>query len=116
MAHLDRLVWAGFVRRAGAHRLPDVHRYLRGIEHRLDHLAGDFRRDQRRMADVRSLEREYTAAVERLDLVPDDVVEVAWMLEELRMSVFAQTKGVIGPVSEQRIRREFERVSGVRMS
>ncbi len=112
LAHLDRLVAPGFVRRAGADRLPDVHRYVRGIEYRLDHLAGDVARDQRRMAEVRPLERDYAAAVNQMERVPDAVRDVVWMLEELRMSVFAQPVGVCGPVSAKRIRQEFARTAG----
>src|SRR5690606_38405661 len=106
-AHLDRLVAAGFVRRAGTDRLPDVHRYVRGIEYRLDHLAGDVARDQRRMAEVRPVEREYADAVAGLDRVPGAVRDVAWLLEELRMSTFAQPVGVHSTVSAKRIRREL---------
>jgi ATP-dependent helicase HrpA len=113
--HVARLVAPGFVLRAGTNRLPDVHRYVRGIEYRLDHLQGDIGRDLRRMADVRPLERAYAAAVDRLDRVSDDVRTVGWLLEEYRMSVFAQPLGVVGPVSPQRIRREFERVTGSRL-
>jgi ATP-dependent helicase HrpA len=109
-AHVDRLVAPGFVRRSGADRLPDVHRYVRGIEYRLDHLAGDVARDQRRMAEVRPIEREYADAVATFERVPDALREVAWMLEELRMSVFAQPLGVEGPVSAKRIRQQIGRV------
>ncbi len=108
-AHLARLVSPGFVRRSGTDRLPDIHRYVRGIEYRLDHLAGDIRRDQRRMSEVRPLEREYAAATERLQRVTDEIRQVAWLLEEHRMSVFAQPVGVVGPVSPQRIRRALQR-------
>ena len=106
-SHLERLVAPGFVRRAGTDRLPDVHRYVRGIEYRLDHLAGDVPRDQRRMTEVRPIEREYADAVKALDRVTEPVREVAWLLEELRMSTFAQPLGVDGPVSVKRIRREL---------
>lgn len=106
-AHLDRLVAPGFVRRAGTDRLPDLHRYVRGIEYRLDHLAGDVHRDHRRMAEVRPIEREYADAVAALGRVTEPVREVAWLLEELRMSTFAQPVGVDGPVSVKRIRREL---------
>jgi ATP-dependent helicase HrpA len=108
-AHLDRLVAPGFVRRSGVDRLPDVHRYVRGIEYRLDHLAGDVARDQRRMAEVRPLEREVAEAIAAMDRVPDDVRDIAWLLEELRMSTFAQPEGVKGPVSPKRIRQELAR-------
>ncbi len=115
-AHLGRLVSPGFVRRSGTDRLPDVHRYVRGIEYRLDHLAGDVARDQRRMAEVRPLERDYAAAVSGLARVDDEARAVAWLLEEYRISVFAQPVGVVGSVSPKRIRREFERITGIRLA
>jgi ATP-dependent helicase HrpA len=111
-AHLERLVAPGFVRRAGAARLPDVHRYVRGIEHRLDHLAGDVARDRRRMADVRPLERAYAEAVAGLPRVTDEIRDVAWLLEEFRISVFAQPVGYQGPVSAKRIRDAFAAATG----
>jgi len=115
-AHLERLIAAGFVRRAGTTRLPDVHRYVRGIEHRLDHLAGEIARDQRRMAEVRPLERAYAEAVARLDRVSDDVRAVAWLLEEYRVSVFAAPLGVHTPVSPKRIRDAFAAATGQRLA
>ncbi|MEO6571489.1 MAG: ATP-dependent RNA helicase HrpA, partial [Ilumatobacteraceae bacterium] len=110
--HLARLTAAGFIRRSGADRLPDVHRYVRGIEYRLDHLAGDVPRDQRRMLECRPLERAYAAAVAGLERVTPEVRSVGWLLEEYRMSLFAQPEGVSGPVSPKRIRTEFRRASG----
>jgi ATP-dependent helicase HrpA len=91
-----------------------VHRYVRGIEYRLDHLAGDVARDQRRMAEVRPVEREYAEAVAMYERAPDPLRTVAWSVEELRMSVFAQPLGVEGPVSVKRIRAEIERATGRR--
>jgi ATP-dependent helicase HrpA len=108
-AHVARLVAPGFVRRSGAGRLPDVHRYVRGIEYRLDHLAGDVARDRRRMNEVVPVEREYASAVASFDRVPEDLREVAWMIEELRVSTFAQPLGVDGTTSAKRIRREIAR-------
>jgi ATP-dependent helicase HrpA len=110
-AHLERLVAPGFVRRSGAERLPDVHRYVRGIEYRLDHLDGDIPRDRRRMQEVQPIEREYVSAVSAFDRVPERLRDVAWMLEELRMSVFAQPLGVEGPVSAKRIRQAIRQAS-----
>jgi len=111
-AHLGRLIAPGFVRRSGAGRLPDLHRYVRGIEYRLDHLDGDVARDRRRMEQVLPVEREYAAAVARFDRVPDDLRDIAWAIEELRMSTFAQPLGVDGTVSAKRIRREIGRARG----
>ncbi|MFW2334704.1 ATP-dependent RNA helicase HrpA [Ilumatobacter sp.] len=114
-AHVGRLIAPGFVRRSGADRLPDVHRYVRGIEYRLDHLGGDVARDQRRMAEVRPLERSIAAALDGTPGRDHDVRELVWMIEELRMSTFAQPLGVKGPVSAKRIRQSFRSITGTRL-
>ncbi len=111
-AHVGRLVAPGFVRRSGTDRLPDVHRYVRGIEYRLDHLAGDVARDQRRMAEVRPIERAVAAAIDDPASRGHDLRAVAWMVEELRMSVFAQPLGVEGPVSVKRIEQAYRAITG----
>jgi ATP-dependent helicase HrpA len=48
-----------------------------------------------------------------MDRVSDAVRDVTWMLEELRMSVFAQPEGVKGPVSPKRIRQQLAATDGV---
>jgi ATP-dependent helicase HrpA len=106
---LRGLVFPGFVGAAGVGRLGDVLRYLEAVERRLDKLATGTRRDGELMARVQALEAEYR----RLrDARPGDagVEAVRWMLEELRVSLFAQTLGTAHPVSEQRIRREMDRL------
>jgi ATP-dependent helicase HrpA len=64
------------------------------------------------MAEVRPIEREYADAVAALDRVTDAVRAVGWLLEELRMSTFAQSVGVAGPVSVARVRRELRAALG----
>ena len=96
-AHLDRLVAPRFVVAAGTRRLPDVLRYVRGIEYRVDRLADDVARDLRRMAEVVPLEERYAT------LAP----ELRWKLEELRVSLFAQAIGAKGSVSAVRLAREL---------
>jgi ATP-dependent helicase HrpA len=106
---LRRLVFPGFVGAAGVRRLGDVLRYLQGMERRLEKLAQGTRRDSDLMARVQALEADYRQLREAL---PGDagVAAVGWMLEELRVSLFAQTLGTAHPVSEQRIRREMGRL------
>ena len=63
-------------------------------------------RDAERMAAVHRVTDAYQRAVEQLG--PDrrsgaDVQAVRWMIEELRVSLFAQMLGTAGPVSEKRI-------------
>jgi ATP-dependent helicase HrpA len=97
-AQLARLVGPGFVTAAGARRLRHVERHVAGIAHRLDKLPGDVARDARRMAQVHALEDAYAPL-----RAHDPSGEVAWMLEELRVSLFAQHLGTDGPISDQRV-------------
>ena len=105
---LEGLVHRGFITETGAARLPDLVRYLRGIEQRLDKIAANAMRDRSGMAIVHTLTAEYE---KRLRAVPTgkypspELLEVRWMLEELRISLFAQTLGTPYPVSEKRIRK-----------
>ena len=106
--HLSRLVGAGFVARAGSYRLGDVHRYVRGVDYRLDQLAGHVDRDRARLAEVAPLEQRLVELRSRArtdDSITIDLDEVSWLLEELRMSLFAQPLGVNAQVSVARLRR-----------
>jgi ATP-dependent RNA helicase HrpA len=107
-AQARSLVAPGFVSRSGLGRLRDVGRYLEGIRLRLDKLGDRPDRDRAAMARVRALEDAFLAA--RDALPPErrgapEVVDVAWLLEELRVSEFAQVLGTARPVSEQRVRK-----------
>jgi ATP-dependent helicase HrpA len=92
----DRLLYPGFVATAGAARLPDLARYLEAVDHRLDRLREDPRRDDELRTRVQHLER---------DIRPG--TRLAWLLEELRVSLFAQHLGTAERVSEQRLAREL---------
>ena len=105
--HLARLVRPGFVAAAGASRLAAILRYVRGIERRLERLPENPGRDAQATNEVRVLERAYATFVESLppSRVTSEVVELGWQLDELRISLFAQTLGTDGSVSPQRIRK-----------
>jgi ATP-dependent helicase HrpA len=112
-AHYRALLYPGFVAATGAARLPDVARYLRGIGRRLDKLPESPERDRTRLAQVAQLEREYAALLAGLPPArrgDADVVEIRWMLQELRVSLFAQTLGTAYPVSEKRVLRAMDEV------
>ena len=108
---LDRLVRRHFVPTAGLRRLPDLVRYVRGIERRLDKLTADAQRDQHRLRPIVVLERRYADLLKRLGRGPvaPELIELGWLLEELRVSEFAQMLGVPVAVSHQRISRELAR-------
>jgi ATP-dependent helicase HrpA len=105
---LHRLVRPGFATASGAARLGDIERYLRAAVVRLERLPDVVATDRDRMAAVRELERAYRERLESWPPgrpLPDALREVPWMLEELRVSHFAQGLGVKGAVSSKRIRR-----------
>ena len=109
-AQIDRLVYPGFLSAIGAARLPDIHRYLQGALQRLEKLPVNPLRDRESLARLRALEAEHDRLIEAIGLTPD-LIDVAWQLEELRISLFAQTLGTSGKVSEKRIRRRLEEIT-----
>jgi ATP-dependent helicase HrpA len=112
-AQLSGLIYPGFVTATGYRRLPHLTRYLQGIDRRLDKLPENPARDAANMAVAQRVEQAYRQAV--ADLPSDrrtspDVIEVRWMLEELRVSLFAQTLGTLTPVSENRVLAALDRL------
>ncbi|MGV8966987.1 MAG: ATP-dependent RNA helicase HrpA [Cellulomonas sp.] len=104
------LVHDGFVAETGAARLPHLVRYLKAARHRLAKAADDPHRDAETAWRIRELEDAYAEARARAARSAPDanltaaLAEVRWMLEELRVSLFAQQLGTPGPISEKRIR------------
>ncbi|GAB3500914.1 ATP-dependent RNA helicase HrpA [Amycolatopsis cihanbeyliensis] len=110
-AQFAGLVHPGFVTAAGYHRLPDLVRYLRAMERRLDKLPGDPARDLERVREIEWLRREYQAVLDELppQTPPSPALaEIPWMIEELRVSFFAQTLRTAYPVSVKRILRAMD--------
>jgi ATP-dependent helicase HrpA len=105
------LLHRGFVATAGRRRLPDLVRYLRGMAHRLEKLPANAVRDELWMQQVAAVTAEYEQLRARVPSTgaPDDpVARVRWMIEELRVSLFAQSVGTPRPVSEQRVYKAID--------
>ncbi|MDH3500252.1 MAG: ATP-dependent RNA helicase HrpA, partial [Acidimicrobiia bacterium] len=109
---LDRFIYPGFLTGVGAGRVEDVARYLQAIERRVARIPEDPAKDRDLMYRIVVLERELDYLMDRLPW-SEDMIDLAWMLQELRVSVFAQQLGVKGPVSEKRIRRGLDRLTGL---
>ena len=104
--HLDSLLFKGFVSAHGAQRLPDLLRYLKAMEKRLEKLPIDPHRDRLMMHDYQRAEQAYQALLAQYKtaaVVPAGVQAIRWMIEELKVSLFAQTLGTAYPVSVKRI-------------
>jgi ATP-dependent helicase HrpA len=105
-AQFDALIYPQFASETGLPRLPDLVRYLQAISRRLDTAAQDPARDAARTAAVARVCGAYSRAVAELPPArrqDADVQAVRWMIEELRVSLFAQVLGTSGPISEKRI-------------
>ncbi|MFI7488900.1 ATP-dependent RNA helicase HrpA [Micromonospora echinaurantiaca] len=114
-AQLTGLVHAGFVTETGYARLPDLLRYLTAIERRLDRLPGNPQRDKQQQDRIAVVWKEYQdllAALPPTKRTSAAVRQIRWMIEELRVNVFAQALGTPYPVSEQRIYRAMDEAEG----
>ncbi|MFF4686760.1 ATP-dependent RNA helicase HrpA [Streptomyces sp. NPDC001307] len=103
---LDALVKPGFVTWAGIRRLPDLMRYLVAADRRLQQMPTNVQRDTTRMEKVHEMQDEYAWLLEQLPQgrpVPSSVLDIRWMIEELRVSYFAHALGTAYPVSDKRI-------------
>jgi ATP-dependent helicase HrpA len=103
----SQLVYDGFIATIGFERLTDVERYLRGLLYRVERLPDTIAKDRDRMRSVRLVEAEHAALIDERGTTPE-LEELAWDLQELRMSVFAQPIGAARPVSVKRIRNALE--------
>jgi len=107
-SQLDALVHPGFLRITGVAQLRRVPVYLAGIVHRVSKLADNPGRDRVWLTEVEQATMLYREAGGTLPLTastPPALVGVRWMLEELRLSLFAQQLGTAGTVSLARIRK-----------
>ncbi len=115
---LERLVGRGFVAEAGVTQLRCYRRYLSAIQlrrERLDNGGPAVNQDRQLMDRVTDLQEAYLHQVAAL---PDDrppgarLRQVRWMLEEYRVSLWAQHLGTAYPVSDQRIRKVLGTAGG----
>lgn len=103
---LAALMPAGFVTRTGLRRLPDLMRYLVAVDRRLQQMPTSVQRDTTRMEKVHEMQDEYAWLLEQMPKgrpVPQEVLDIRWMIEELRVSYFAHALGTAYPVSDKRI-------------
>ncbi|MGV9193529.1 ATP-dependent RNA helicase HrpA [Microbacterium sp. MC2] len=105
-AQVAGLVHPGFVSRTGVTRLAHLPRYLQGALERVQALADNPGRDRQRMTEFERAAALFADAGGTIPLPPDAppaLAHVRWLLEEYRVSLFAQRLGTAEPVSLQRI-------------
>jgi ATP-dependent helicase HrpA len=107
---LARLVFPGMVVGHGTDRLAHLPRYLEAIDVRLDKLRESPAKDVEKLRPIRALEQEHAALVAEHGLT-GALDEVRWLIEELRVQVFAQQLGTAVSVSDKRIRERLRRIT-----
>ncbi|WP_413858697.1 ATP-dependent RNA helicase HrpA [Candidatus Aalborgicola defluviihabitans] len=101
---LQRLMPKRFLQATPWERLQHLARYLKAITLRLDKYRADPARDATRLAELRPQEQRYWRLVaERKGAVDERMAEFRWLLEELRVSFFAQELKTPQPVSVKRL-------------
>ncbi len=110
---LQRLMPKRFVSLAPYAQLQHFPRYLKAITLRLDKLKGDPLRDSQRMTELRPLDQRYTRRLaERKGTHDARLDEFRWLLEELRVSLFAQELRTPQPVSIKRLEKVWAQLGG----
>lgn len=108
---LDDLVFPGFIAEWGSARLRELPRYLAAARLRLEALPASANRDRAGMIELDRVHAAYDHLVANL---PEsrrggrDIIEIWWMIEELRVSLFAQQLGTPYPVSAKRIEKAID--------
>lgn len=105
-SQLAGLVYQGFVQKSSYDRLPDLQRYLQAVDKRIDKLAQDVNRDRAAMLRVEQVQQAYQQLLAKLPKskpISDEVAGIRYMIEELRVSLFAQQLGTKYPVSDKRV-------------
>jgi ATP-dependent helicase HrpA len=110
-AQVDALLPDGFITVAGVDRMPDLVRYLRAVVRRLDTAPEDTGRDAVRQSQIEAIIAEWQDVVAALHPAQREsaaALDVRWMIEELRVNLFAQNLGTRHPVSEKRIQKALD--------
>ncbi|OOF71187.1 ATP-dependent RNA helicase HrpA [Rodentibacter caecimuris] len=100
------LIYPNFVQKHGYQRLPDLLRYLQAVDKRIDKLAQDINRDRAAMLKVEHVSQVYQQLLAKLPKsqpISSEILEIRYMIEELRVSLFAQQIGTKYPISDKRI-------------
>jgi ATP-dependent helicase HrpA len=112
-AQLARLVGRRFLVETPWHALQHLPRYLKAVTMRLDKQRGDPARDASRLAELRPLEQRWLRRLAELKGARDARLdEYRWLLEELRVSLYAQELRTPQPVSAKRLDKFWAQISG----
>lgn len=112
-AQLAELFCPNFILNTPWPYLKNYPRYLEGVLYRLDKLQGQLQRDRLRIAEVNEIQELYQTGVKQVSVpyyANKELLHFYWLIQELRMSLFAQPLGTSEPVSTKRLRQKWNEI------
>ncbi|MDR1768186.1 MAG: DUF3418 domain-containing protein, partial [Propionibacteriaceae bacterium] len=109
---LKSLVYPGFILASAEPFYERLPVYLQAMLRRVEQAAANPERDAARQAEVAAIEDAYAELCAAHSVLPPEMVELGWLVEELRVGVFAQGLGTIRPVSAARLRKAMAALAG----
>jgi ATP-dependent RNA helicase HrpA len=112
-AQLHGLISGSFQRDTPAAWLAQYPRYMKALRLRIERLSGQYAKDQKHTTLLQSLAAPLSEAQRQrpgLLLLCADAMQYRWMLEELRVSLFAQNLGTRQAVSAKRLQEQWQAV------
>ncbi|WP_415888592.1 ATP-dependent RNA helicase HrpA [Neptuniibacter sp. SY11_33] len=110
---LAQLMYKGFIKRESVHVLKQYPRYLKGIEIRLEKFRRNLRQECLQSDQLQQCFTQYQKRYEKhcsQGVYDQELVNYRWMIEELRVSLFAQQLGTATTVSEKRLKQQWAKV------
>ncbi len=112
-SHLDRLVYDGFLRETPVKWLQQYPRYLAALLRRIEKYDSSGVRHGQRIQEIQHFEEIYrglSSGNSHRDKGSDDVEQLRWMIEEYRVSSFAQDLKTLIPVSRKRLEKLLDKI------
>jgi len=103
---LQKLVFKGFVNQSGYQRIGDIERYLKAIARRLEKLPIDPNQDRLKMIELEKIAAIYKSTLTKANndhKLTAEIEQTRWMIEELKVSLFAQNLKTPYPISAKRV-------------
>ena len=109
--HLEKLLEKDFLMTTSWSHLKRFTRYLKAMEYRIEKLQGNQARDRLAMIEFASLYDPFIEALEnQQDLDSEALQEFRWLLQEWRVSLYAQPLGTTEPVSLKRLQKRWDSI------
>ncbi len=106
---LEKLVYPGFLDDISLDELRQYSRYLKAILSRLEKLKGDANKDRGLFIQIQGVWDEYKKLLNKYGMLAE-IRELRWIIEEFRVSLFAQNLGTAFPVSEKRLSKKLQEI------